>query len=100
MVVRAPGAPGLWKAHRDAATAHCGGGVVAGRVLACARRLPAAVVRTASWMWSVRWARRKAVTRLVRRGGGGGGIPPGAGGMLAVWVPTLTIGAGERSIAS
>jgi hypothetical protein len=66
--------PGPWSAHSDAATAHWRRRALAGRLLAWARRFPAGVVSMAEWMCGERLARRKDVTRFVRRSGGGGGI--------------------------
>lgn len=63
-----------WMAQNEAATAAWRRRSLAGRLLACARRLPAGEVSMAEWMCGERLARRNAVTRLVSSSGGGGGI--------------------------
>lgn len=76
-----PGSPdtaaadcGPCRAQSEAATAHWRRRVLAGRLPAWARRLPAGVVSMAAWMCGERLARRNAVTRFVRSSGGGGGM--------------------------
>lgn len=83
------GGAGWWRAQREAATAHWRRRMLAGRLLACTRRLPAGVVRTAARMRSERLARRKAVTRFVKKRGGGGGTTAADGAILKALFPVF-----------
>lgn len=80
---------GWWRAQREAATAHWRRRMLAGRLLACTRRLPDGVVRTAARMRSERLARRKAVTRFVKKRGGGGGTTFADGAILEALFPVF-----------
>lgn len=70
-----------WTAQIEAATAHCLLRAEAGREEAWERREPVGVVRIAAVMEGDKLARRKAVTRFVRRRGGGGGRGRGGEGL-------------------
>lgn len=70
-----------WTAQIEAATAHCLLRAEAGREEAWERREPVGVVRIAAVMEGDKLARRKVVTRFVRRRGGGGGRGRGGEGL-------------------